>query len=156
MIYDKTRALEPGYYENFELCYKPALEKDRKDAERYRRLAVLVEAGEWGCFYSVIIDSYGKTDDTYMNDKKHMDEVLDSEEVVTSADEWARCFGKATEPLLVAPPVTIGKAELKYIPAPNVTCNGHIVILEHTEHLSGSWDKTCPACIANAKAGRGD
>ena len=49
----------------------------KDDAERYRCLAQHVDFGDWFCGYSVIKNSYGKTDDFYMGDKKHMDEVID-------------------------------------------------------------------------------
>lgn len=59
-----------------------------EDAERYRRLCVLVEAGEWFAGYGEIINSYGALNDTFMDDKAMMDEWLDRPDVVQSADEW--------------------------------------------------------------------
>ena len=49
----------------------------KADAERYRCLAQHVDFGDWFCGYSVIKNSYGKTEDFYMDDKKHMDETID-------------------------------------------------------------------------------
>ena len=60
------------------------------DAERYRRLAVLVEAGEWFAGHSEIIDSHGATDDTYMDDKDMLDTWLDRNDVVESANSWRK------------------------------------------------------------------
>lgn len=64
------------------------------DAERYRRLAVLVEAGEWFAGHSETIDSYGSTDDTYMDDKDMLDAWLDRVDVVESADSWRKAMNK--------------------------------------------------------------
>ena len=47
------------------------------DAERYRCLAQHVDFGDWFCGYGVVKDSYGGTEDFYMDDKKHMDETID-------------------------------------------------------------------------------
>ena len=49
----------------------------KADAERYKWLAEHVDFGDWFCGYSAIKDSYGQTDDFYMDDKKHMDEAID-------------------------------------------------------------------------------
>ena len=49
----------------------------KDDAERYRCLAEHVDFGDWFCGYCVIKDSYGGTEDFYMDDKKHMDETID-------------------------------------------------------------------------------
>ena len=49
----------------------------KADAERYRCLAQHVDFGDWFCGYGVVKDSYGGTEDFYMDDKKHMDETID-------------------------------------------------------------------------------
>ena len=49
----------------------------KDDAERYRCLAEHVDFGDWFCGYGVVKDSYGGTEDFYMDDKKHMDETID-------------------------------------------------------------------------------
>ena len=59
-----------------------------KDAERYRRLAILVEAGEWAVCQSETIDSYGSTKDIWMDDKDMLDKFLDRDEVIESAKGW--------------------------------------------------------------------
>lgn len=65
---------------------------DLLDAERYRRLAVLVEAGEWFAGLSEIIDSYGANSNTYMDDKEMLDACLDRQDVVESADSWRKAM----------------------------------------------------------------
>ena len=67
---------------------------DKRDAERYRRLAVLVAAGEWFAGYGEIIDSDGFTDNTYMDDKAMLDEWLDREDVIASAESWHEAMQK--------------------------------------------------------------
>lgn len=47
------------------------------DAKRYLRLAYLVETGEWSVGKHEIIDKFGRTDDTYMDDKAELDKYLD-------------------------------------------------------------------------------
>jgi len=49
-----------------------------KDAARYRDLASLVEFGKWSVGAHRIVDSYGNTNDTFMDDKAHMDTMLDA------------------------------------------------------------------------------
>ena len=49
----------------------------KDDAERYRCLAEHVDFGDWFCGYGVVKDSYGGTEDFYMDNKKHMDEAID-------------------------------------------------------------------------------
>ena len=56
---------------------KAQIESYKADAERYRWLAEHVDFGDWFCGYGVIKDSYGGTEDFYMDDKKHMDETID-------------------------------------------------------------------------------
>jgi hypothetical protein len=68
---------------------------DRLDADRYRRLAWLVEFGEWSVGKHVIKDSYGLTDDTFMDDKADMDAWLDKPEVVADADACAKALQAA-------------------------------------------------------------
>lgn len=65
---------------------------DKVDAERYRRLAALVEAGEWFVGSSKVVDSYGLTEDTYMDDKAMMDLRLDGKEVNASAVGWKKAI----------------------------------------------------------------
>lgn len=54
--------------------------------DRYRRLAWLVEFGEWSICKHVIKDSYGLTDDTFMDDKADMDVWLDKPEMIVDAE----------------------------------------------------------------------
>jgi len=68
----------------------------RADAERYRRLGFLVAAGDWSVGQHETIDSYGVTDDTYMDDKNMMDEWLDRPDVVEEAAGWKKAFEKKT------------------------------------------------------------
>jgi hypothetical protein len=60
------------------------------DADRYRRLAVLVEAGEWCIGHLEIIDSHGATNETFIDDKDMLDTWLDRNDVVESANDWQR------------------------------------------------------------------
>jgi len=80
---------------NIDICKQVQEERDRlkaqvevmrKDAERYQRLGWLVEAGDWGVFFSRTIDSHGNTEDTYMDDKSHMDICLDAPETIEDAE----------------------------------------------------------------------
>ena len=48
----------------------------KDDAECYRCLAEHVDFGDWFCGYSIIKDSYGATEDFYMEDKKDMDKTI--------------------------------------------------------------------------------
>ena len=79
----------------------------RADAERYRRLAWLVAFGEWGVVKQVIKDSFGLTEDTFMDDKADMDKTLDSPEVVRAAAECEH----ALTPNKDATPANVGSAE---------------------------------------------
>lgn len=98
MIYDKTRALEPGYYDQFEMVYKPALENDRKDAERLR--FCLENPNLAGLIFFEATNPDSKIPGSV------------SEYVIFSIDEEMEIARPFTEPLLVAPPVTKGNAEL--------------------------------------------
>lgn len=70
---------------------------DELDAARYRRLAWLVEFGEWSVCKHVIKDSYGLTDDTFMDDKADMDVWLDKPEVIADADACAKALQVAND-----------------------------------------------------------
>lgn len=59
------------------------------DAARYRRLAWLVDFGCWSVGHHEIKDSYGLTEDTYMDDKADMDAWLDKTEVIADAEACA-------------------------------------------------------------------
>lgn len=68
---------------------------DGVDAARYRRLAWLVEFGEWSLGKHVIKDSYGLTDITFMDDKSDMDAWLDKPEVISNAEACAKALQAA-------------------------------------------------------------
>jgi len=48
------------------------------DAERYRQLARAVEFGDWGVARIEILDSFGRTHNTWMDDKNDMDTSIDA------------------------------------------------------------------------------
>ena len=62
------------------------------DAKRYCRLAWLVEAGSWSVGRHEVIDSYGLTEDEYMDDKADMDKQLDDPKVIREAGGWEKAF----------------------------------------------------------------
>jgi hypothetical protein len=68
------------------------LERLKKDAERYRRLAFLVEFGAWSVAKFDIKDSYGNHDETHMINKAHMDLALDRKDVIDDADACAHAL----------------------------------------------------------------
>lgn len=63
-----------------DLCREAAAEIEalRADAERYRRLCEWVAIGDWSIARHEIKDSYGLTNDFYMDDKAHADAELDA------------------------------------------------------------------------------
>lgn len=63
-------------------------DKDAKDAARYRRLAALVQAGEWGV-------QMGDENDYLVDDKADMDKHLDDPQVVADAECYASVFAAA-------------------------------------------------------------
>lgn len=70
--------------------------KGLKDAERYRKLSVLIESGEWFAGFGETIDSMGSTDNTYIDDKADLDNRLDSDEVTQSAKSWEIALANGT------------------------------------------------------------
>jgi len=66
--------------------------KNGLDAARYRRLAWLIEFGCWSVGHHEIKDSYGLTNDTFMDNKADMDTWLDKPEVIADADACAKAL----------------------------------------------------------------
>lgn len=64
----------------------------KKDADRYRRLAILVEAGDWSVGQHIVIDKYGMTHDIYMDDKSDMDKTLDMPHIIADAEAWSKAM----------------------------------------------------------------
>jgi hypothetical protein len=83
-----------GFYDQMEMVYKPELEKLRRDAERYRRLGLLVEVGSWSAGMHVIKDKWGATEDTFIDDRAHLNELLDSPEVIAEYEAWEIAYGR--------------------------------------------------------------
>lgn len=61
------------------------------DAERYRRLCVLLEVGEFGvCRDTEQRDRFGPLGEEFADDKAELDRWLDDPETVETAASWAR------------------------------------------------------------------